>query len=85
MIHSARSLAYTPRRSVPFRVIFIDLGTRNQVSPRLYKPAASVRSIPTARVLKAPAVQVWLSLPAMIIPGRACPAINWWQMPFPTS
>ncbi len=57
----------------PSNRTFIVVGTRSQVSPSAQRAARSVLPTPVAKAPRAPPVQVWLSAPRMISPGRMCP------------
>ena len=58
-------------------------GTLSQVFPVPMVNAASVLPTPVANCPKAPAVQVWESVPSMISPGLQCPSSGsaLWQTP----
>ena len=55
---------------------YYDVGTEN------YKGVCHI-AMPVANSPKAPAVQVWLSVPSKISPGRVCPSsgMAMWQTP----
>ena len=62
---------------------FIVGGTLSQVLPVPRMNAASVLPTPVANWPNAPAVQVWLSVPSRISPGRTWPSSGsaLWQTP----
>ena len=58
-------------------------GTLSHVLPVPMTNPASVLPTPVANWPKAPAVQVWLSVPSSTSPGRVCPSSGsaMWQTP----
>lgn len=69
-----RSLAVRYGGIWPWKLNFMVGGTFSHVLPVPSVKAASVLPTPEANCPKAPAVQVWLSVPNMISPGRQCPS-----------
>lgn len=65
-----KSLAITPLFIFPTKFIFIVSGTFNQIFPVAKTPSISVEPIPVEKAPKAPYVQVWLSVPKIISPGK---------------
>src|SRR3954469_15827629 len=78
-----RSLAVRYGGIWPWKVNFMVGGTLSQVLPVPRVKAASVLPMPEANWPKAPAVQVWLSVPRRISPGRTWPSSGnaLWQTP----
>ena len=69
--------------SLPVKTTRMVGGTFNQVFPVPSTKPASVFPMPVANSPKAPAVQVWLSVPSSTSPGRVCPSSGkaMWQTP----
>jgi len=69
MMNRMRSFAKTPGGRVPLSTILIVSGTLSHSCPVAIAAATSVEPTPVAKAFRAPAIQVWESVPMTVCPG----------------